>query len=599
MWIARCAGRSACHSMALLCRGIQIDSPLLARAYQSLIMPRLERVTSGRRQAARRLGMRATVVDGIKRCALRFPGIWIPIAYAAALLALCQFHTVFDEWGGVMQLFSGQEILAGKGYHGWASYFWPPLFSFMIGIGSLIMSGFVAGKLISILSASALLLVGFHLAQELFQRRDVGWWAQVFVLLSPIYVYQSLLAHNHMLDSLFFVSGLYLFLRSIRDPRPGKYLIAGLVCGLAALTRYTSYVLLGLPFFVFILKPGFWRAVKLSIVFWIGFGVICLPWWYSNTVDNGSPFYSLHYLNICTSVIAHNPGTNRSLWWCADQNLKGMTDIVATYPREYVKNLANNVYQSIKLLMLYGGALAPFVLPAALESIFLLELRHWITIFGTLSFSILLISQAFVNEWYLLSWLVPIVIITVMFLLNFLDRATGKYPVLDKYHIRQLSLAFLAIAGLALTCNRMANFITDERDYLLLGGVEEATRALKEHDPDLQSKVVMANDPGRAYYAGSKYLVAPEVYEGPVDGMVSYEGISEQLKNYAPKYPSSMAESELKADYLIYFDAPEIWRGPQELPQFSFLLDPKSDQIPSNFELVYEAPNVVAYEVHW
>jgi 4-amino-4-deoxy-L-arabinose transferase-like glycosyltransferase len=540
-----------------------------------------------------------TFAESIKYQARRFPGIWIPIAYAIVLVILSQFHSVFDEWGGVMQLFSGRGILAGMGYRGWASYFWPPLFSFLIAVGSLIVPGFVAGKLISILSASALLLVAFHFAQELSHRREIGWWAQVFVLLSPIYVYNSLLAHNHMLDALLFVTGLYLFLRSLRDPRPGKLLVVGLVCGLAGLTRYTSYVLLALPFFLFFIKPGFWRAIRLGVAFWVGFAAISLPWWYANTVSNGSPLYSLEYLNICTSIVAHNPGTNQSLWWCADQNLKGITDLVTTYPLEYVKNIAKNVFQSAKLLVTYGGVLLPFVLPAFFESVFVIEPKHWIAVFGTLALGVALVSQAFVNEWYLLGSIVPIIIITAIFVLQYLGRAMEEYPILGKYHVRQLFLALLVVGGLALTGNRLVNLFKDDRDYLLLGDVEGVTQALKEHDPDLGSKVVMANDPGRAYYAGSKYLVTPEEYEGTVEAMVSYEGIRESVRNYAPKYPPSMAQSQLKADYLVYFGTPDIWRGPRELPQFSFLLDPQSDEIPSNFELVYQAPNVVAYEIHW
>jgi hypothetical protein len=141
----------------------------------------------------------------------------------------------------------------------------------------------------------------------------------------------------------------------------------------------------------------------------------------------------------------------------------------------------------------------------------------------------------------------------------------------------------------------LATSLLGERNYSSLGDIEQVTQALREHDPDLDSKVVMAIDPARAYYAESKYLITPLDYEGTLEAMVSYSGISEQVKNYAPKYPSSMEKSDLKADYLIYSN----WMQEYELPQFSFLLNPESRKIPSNFELVYQSPNVVAYEIHW
>jgi 4-amino-4-deoxy-L-arabinose transferase-like glycosyltransferase len=485
------------------------------------------------------------------------------------------------------------------GYHGWASYFWPPLFSFLMGVGSLIVPGFLAGKLVSILSASALLFVAFHFAQEISRRQEIGWWAQVFLVVSPVFVFQSFLAANHMLESLLFVTGLYLFLRSLRDPQPAKLLIAGLVCGLAGLSRYTSYVLLALPVLIVILKPGFGRAIKSAVAFWIGFTVISLPWWYANTMANGSPLYSMEHLNVCTSVVAHNPGTNHSLWWCVDQNVNGIVDIVAAYPLEYAKNFANNISHSIKLLIDYGGALAPFVLPAVFESVFFVKPRHWIAIFGVSCFSVILVSQAFINEWYLLSWIVPVTIVTVMFVLRYLDRIIEKYPILNRYQVRPLVLAFLVIVGFVLTLNRLATALAIEQNLLPLGEIEQVTQALKEHDPDLQSKVVMAIDPSRAYYAGSKYLITPLDYAGTLEGLVAYQGISEQVKNFAPKYPANWENSDLKADYLIYTAAPESLTEEYELPQFSFLLDPKSERIPSNFELIYQSPNVVAYEIHW
>jgi hypothetical protein len=128
--------------------------------------------------------------------------------------------------------------------------------------------------------------------------------------------------------------------------------------------------------------------------------------------------------------------------------------------------------------------------------------------------------------------------------------------------------------------------------------LDEITRALKNHDPDIGSKVIMAIDPARAYYAGAKYLATPFEYAGSVDGLVDYKGISQRMRHYAPKYPSSMDESSLRADYLVYtrLDESNPWQ-PQDSAQFAFLLDAKSSQIPSNFRPIYQSPEAVVYEV--
>ena len=67
----------------------------------------------------------------------RVYGIWIPLLYAVILIPLFFLHDTFEEWDGVMQFFAGREILTGFGYNGWTSHFWPPLYSLLIGIGSL------------------------------------------------------------------------------------------------------------------------------------------------------------------------------------------------------------------------------------------------------------------------------------------------------------------------------------------------------------------------------------------------------------------------------------------------------------------------------
>jgi 4-amino-4-deoxy-L-arabinose transferase-like glycosyltransferase len=175
-----------------------------------------------------------------------------------------------------MQYFSGREILAGVGYISWTSHFWPPLFSFLIGIGSLVMPGFLAGKLISILSSSILLYIAYQLAVELTDRNEVGLWTQVFVALSPIYFYESLQAHNHMLDALLFITGLWLFARSSREPKSWKLLLAGIVCGIAGLARFTSYILFVLPVILYLTQIKYTKSTKLAVAFWTGFVAISL-----------------------------------------------------------------------------------------------------------------------------------------------------------------------------------------------------------------------------------------------------------------------------------------------------------------------------------
>jgi hypothetical protein len=157
----------------------------------------------------------------------------------------------------------------------------------------------------------------------------------------------------------------------------------------------------------------------------------------------------------------------------------------------------------------------------------------------------------------------------------------------------------LIACGLLLWARSVNVYRKESALYHALADLDQITLALKTHDPDLESKVVMALDPARAYYAGSRYLATPFEYDGSVDGLVSYQGVSPRLKHYAAKYPSSMDEGHLRADYLIYTSPPQNFQELHDPPQFAFLMDPTSPNIPKNFKLIYQTTNAVVYELVW
>lgn len=545
--------------------------------------------------------MYTSLRESIKYQVGRRPGIWIPIAYAIILLLISPLHNTFNEWGGVMQYFAGQEIFSGVGYQGWASHFWPPMFSVLIGLTSLFVPGFFAGKLISIVASAVLVYIAFRFAIELTGQKRIGLWTQAFLVVSPLYFFESVRANNHVPDALFFVAGLWLFFRAFKEPNPRKFVAVGLVCGLAGLSRYTSYVLIFLPFFL-VLVLDFKSAAKSALAFWGGFALISLPWWLFNTLQNGWPLDTWQHLNVCAGVIYGSGEAGQNLWRCSDRsNINSVLDILTAYPVDYLKNVIKNIFESGKLLVRYGGVLVLFVIPAILDSFLSIKTEHWVILLGELALSIFLVSQAFVNHWYFLNWMVLIILLSVAFVVRYLTRWQERYPILKKHHFRSLSLALLVTIGIILTSFELATYLDEGDSYFPLVDLDQVTEALKEYDPNLETKVIMAIDPARAYYAGSKFLVTPSEYEGSIDGLVSYQGLSERLKAYAPKYPSDMEGDTLRADYLIYTRTPDntpAWEL-QDLLQFSFLLDPKSDKIPENFKLVYQSPDVVVYEIDW
>ncbi len=119
------------------------------------------------------------------------------------------------------------------------------LFS-LVGIGDLVMPGFVAGKLISIVCGTALVYVTYHIARCFSEDKKIALLAQVFTALCPPFFLDSFNAHNHMLDALLFNLTLLTFLRSINAPTNKGFVTAGILGGLASMARFTSITLLSL-----------------------------------------------------------------------------------------------------------------------------------------------------------------------------------------------------------------------------------------------------------------------------------------------------------------------------------------------------------------
>jgi hypothetical protein len=521
----------------------------------------------------------------------------VPVVYAAILLVLAPLHRLFSEWTGVMALFSGRELVAGLGYHGWASQFYPPLFSLLVGLVSKVADGFFAGQLISIVSTCLLLIVVYELASDVWGD-ERSYWPQIFLASTPLYLFEGLQADNHMLDALLFNCGLLLFIRLVRRPSTSRVLLLGAICSLAALTRYTSYVLLLLPLSFFAFHAAK-RAALYAASFYLGFAVLSAPWWLYNAKYNGSALHNVNYLNVLIGIFGHDAHSLQFLWrWTGDPGINGLLDVVLQHPMAYLHHVFDMAPLTVLLLVSSVAALSPFVAPAILESPFVPQLRPLLPTLGALAGSIFAVSQAYLNAYYLMPWALGLVVVCVGFLLRYLERLERKFPEIQRYHATQIALGVLIAVNLFLCVRTLRAYQREPETYSALVDARPITLALQKHDHDLQSKVIMAVDPARAYYARAKYLATPFDYSGDAEGLVTYEGVSERLRHYAPKYPSNMDEGSLRADYLIYV-RPNLDR-PWELhdpARFMFLMDPNSDRLPRNFKLVYKSPDAVVYEV--
>ncbi|MDB5078847.1 MAG: hypothetical protein JWP00_771 [Chloroflexi bacterium] len=187
------------------------------------------------------------------------------------------------------------------------SLYWMPLTSVLIYFAYLLTGGpsFLASQLPGILFSAALAPLAFYLATTIFgpaaRGRRYGWLAGWLVIFSGIYAGYFVLPDNFApfaLLSAAFLAVITRTLQRLAANRPGIYrraALAGLLAGLAYLTRVDGLILVAVPFLVGFLqwprlKPVRPLALKAGLIMLALFGLTVSPWLFRNLADTGQLF---------------------------------------------------------------------------------------------------------------------------------------------------------------------------------------------------------------------------------------------------------------------------------------------------------------------
>jgi hypothetical protein len=534
------------------------------------------------------------------RALLSYRGAIIPFLYTLLIVPIARRHDTFVEWGGVMMAFSGREIVHGHGYHGWASHFWPPLYPLLVGIGGLFVPELAAGKVLSIVASAALLVVVYQLALQLFPSVRVALLSQLLVALNPLFVVESYQAHNHMLSATLLVTGLYLFLKHARARSLRGMVAAGAVCGLASLARYQSLVLVSLavtPFFMADVRS----STRLAAAYLGGLLLVCVPWWSYSIAVNGSALYTWQYLNLGATLY---PGDKATWWWSEQARFNGPMSVLAAYPQAYIRNFVSNLSRLPGMLLVLLGPVGVFVVGGLFDSLVGRLWKRIAAVYFLLFVYLAVICQVFIPSYEVIGPVVALTIVGAAFVARHAHQVQHKHRLMSRLkYDRVLVVGLALVSGLIMT-SKVRAAIADRYNGDALPEVDRVAQVVRARDPALAGKVVMAKDPGWAYHLGGQYIETPATYQGDAAGLVRLAGLSDAIKRYVPRYPSTLAGPALRADYLVYTrelspadaDTPFPAHEPHQL---DFLLDPQSPQIPPNFHAVYQSSAVVVYEVSW
>ena len=175
----------------------------------------------------------------------------------------------------------------------------PPVAKYIYGAANLLFvkgQDYTASRVLSAIMAALTCIIVYLVGKEFFEKR-VGVLAALILAFLPPFVAHGKIAGIESPLALFFSLTVYLFLRGIKTGNQLKYLLSGIVCGVALATKFTALLLFVLIFFIFLLakkvellkKKGV--TIPLAVIFFPLIALLTLvavwPWLWR------SPFWQL------------------------------------------------------------------------------------------------------------------------------------------------------------------------------------------------------------------------------------------------------------------------------------------------------------------
>ncbi len=182
---------------------------------------------------------------------------------------------------GIFYALLGKQLITGHFVKGLSAY-WPPLYPALIGVFSLAFRDLeVAGKLVSVVTGSLLVIPVYFLSLDLYGKKS-AFWAALLVGISPDLISISTQLQVESTYTLFFITAIYLGLSAL-EGKPGRYLQAGLAFGACYLLKPEAIAYAGLMLVLIyaarpIKKVPFPRLTLKALGFVLGFTLLAAPY---------------------------------------------------------------------------------------------------------------------------------------------------------------------------------------------------------------------------------------------------------------------------------------------------------------------------------
>ena len=203
-------------------------------------------------------------------------------------------------------------------------------------VHSLGLDLFSSAKVVSIVFGLIFVLAAWLILSS-FSTSQEATLATVIIVFNPITLVRSVTIMSDMMAASLFLSTLALLIAP-KEVKRWHFIFAGVLAGLAYLTRYVYIILFAVPPMLWLFcapqREKQFKTLTHLVTFSLGFLLITLPWFTYMYQTKGNPLWNEHYRNVAFKMYRDGRGWNA--FPSADQ-YRGWSDVFLSNPSLFIK----------------------------------------------------------------------------------------------------------------------------------------------------------------------------------------------------------------------------------------------------------------------
>jgi hypothetical protein len=276
---------------------------------------------------------------------LRDPLTLIALAFALVWGVVALFFRPIGDYGVETDFYGDFAIYSRQWMSGSPSLmngFRGPLYYLVLGILTVpFRDAFLAGKIISIVSAAIGLWLAGDLARRLFGR-TAGTAAALAIAANPTFTEHAYRACSDLFYWFVFVAAVWFLLKDETD-RVSSRIWAGALSGAAWLTRANGAALVPAGLVALLATPGSWRgAARRAVLYLVAFVVVSAPWGIYVWSKAGSPFWNRNYENAAIEVLVEKPDMAQVGGFMSAIDFTSFGEVLAVWPAQFARTMLGN-----------------------------------------------------------------------------------------------------------------------------------------------------------------------------------------------------------------------------------------------------------------